>query len=352
MKQLLLTVFTLVSSAALAAQPKHLGTRGQQQMAFEWNRTHAVPMIATGWDVKKPFSEVEKTGYVAISSADNFELPQLREAIAKNLPADATLIVFIGDTSEASALKSQYGKYLGDRLKFLVVPQDYNSDTIWARDSLPFPVYMQTGMGLVDSLYPQSFEPDKAFGQAFSMPLQSTHQYFRGGNLLFDLDSNCFSENVNETAGLDDPDSYLKQNFGCKSVTLLNHRGGIGDIDERIKFLTGKDVLTDDPVYASLLKGKGYTIHMIPSTGADDETYMNTLLVNGTIFVPQMGISSDQSALDAYQALGFKPVGVYTKTMATEGSGNIHCVTMNYPPGAFVASPLGADFIQFASALH
>jgi hypothetical protein len=143
------------------------------------------------------------------------------------------------------------------------------------------------------------------------------------------MNSNCFSENVNETAALDDAQAYFTQFFGCATVNLLNHEGGIGDIDERIKFLTGKDALTDDSKYAEMLKGKGYTVHMIPSTGADNMTYMNTLYVNGTIFVPQMGIDADQSALDAYKALGMNPVGVYTKSMAVDGDGNIHCVTMS-----------------------
>jgi hypothetical protein len=300
--------------------------------------------------VKKPFSEIEQTGYVAISSADNFELPQLREAIAKNLPSDASLVIFVASSSEVAALKSQFGQYLGDRLKFLVTPQDFGADPIWARDSLPFPVHLQAGMGLVDSIYPQDFEPDQAFATALSMAKVKTGEYFRGGNLLFDLQGNCFSENVNETAGLNDPETYLKQYFGCSSVTLLDQQGGIGDIDERIKFLSGNDVLTDDTIYAALLQNKGYNVHMIPSTGYGNETYMNTLIVNGTIFVPQMGIDRDQSALDAYKALGFKPVGVYTKDMADQGAGNIHCVTMNYPPGSFVASLHGGDFVEFASS--
>lgn len=75
---------------------------------------------------------------------------------------------------------------------------------------------------------------------------------------------------------------------------------------------------------------------------------MNALVVNGTAFVPQMGLSSDARALDAYRAVGLKPVGVYTKDLADYGEGNIHCVTMNYPKGTFTESTLGPEFVEFA----
>jgi len=350
MKQLALVVLIMSSFSAFAAN-KHLGTPEQQRQAIEWNQDFMKPMSTTtgNWTAVRPFSEIETTGYVAIAGDDDFEMPDLRLAIAQNLPADASLIVYVANQSDAAPIKAKLGQYLGDRLKFLVVPESQRSDPIWARDSLPFPVYTSaTTMGLVDSIYPQSFEPDAAVDRALgNVPMVSTHQYFRGGNLLYDLDGNCFSEDVNETAGLQDPQQYFTQYYGCKTVTLLDQEGGIGDIDERIKFLSGKVALTDDDVYAKLLAGKGYQVSRIPSTGADDETYMNTLVVNGTIFVPQMGIKADQDALDAYTKLGFKAVGVYTKELAVEGDGNIHCVTMNYPPGVFSPSVRGGDFVEF-----
>jgi hypothetical protein len=287
---------------------------------------------------------------VAVSGDNDFELADMRIVIAKNLPDGVTLIVYIEDQDQATALKSALGGMLQDRLKFVVVPTTYDSDPIWARDALPFPVHLKDGsFGLVDSIYPQDFEPDSAIGHSLSLPLVKTGQEFRGGNLLFDKAGNCFSENVNETAGLQDPEKYLKNYFGCQTVTLLKQRGGIGDIDERIKFLDGNVALTDDDDYAGILQGKGYQVQRIPSTGLDGETYMNTLYVNGTVFVPQMGIDRDKDAVAAYAALGMKAVGIYTKQLADQGLGNIHCTTMNYPQGTFTASLRGADFVEFAA---
>ncbi len=345
------------SSSLFAAEPgtlpfsKHGGTDAQLKRAVEWNRSHRLYPRAD-WNVQRPFSEIEQTGYVALSAEDEFELSDLRLAVAKNLPEGVDLIVYVTDPSQVSGVQSDLGQYLGDRLKFLTVPD--GADVIWARDSLPFPVYLNpaagaatASFGLVDSIYTQDFEPDSVFAQAFSLPMTSTNTVFRGGSLLFDLQANCYAENAREVQAMQDPQTFFKTYFGCATVTILDHEGGIGDIDERLKFLTGNEVLTDNDSYATILKGKGYDVHMIPTTGADFETYMNTLLVNGTLFVPQMGISADQDAINAYQALGFKAIGVNTKTMADDGQGNIHCVTMNYPQSAFTPNSKDPRFVEF-----
>lgn len=358
MLRMISLLITLAATSTVQARVNFtkLGTPEQQLQAYQHNKTVSArqrlsQMGKQNWDVTKPFSEIETTGFVAISGDDSLDLPRLREAIAKNLPPNVTMIIYIENAREAAALKSQYGKYLNDdQLKFLVVPMSYWSNPIWGRDSLPFPVYLQNkAVGLVDSGYPQNFEPDPAFEQALGLPMTDSGYVFRGGNLLFDLEANCWAENANEILGVDDPDSFFKENFGCKTVNMLPQDSGIGDIDERIKFLTGKEALTDSNSYAQKLRAKGYNVRMIPRINAEFETYMNTLVVNGTIFVPQMGISSDQAALDAYRAIGFTPVGVFTKNLADDGHGNIHCTTMNYPPGAFTQSKRGYDFVEFAN---
>ena len=357
MRFLKFAIFSLVMTGAQAhaeklARPSHLSTPAQREVARQWNRSFRQPLEGKAWPVARPFREAEVSGYVAIAGDSNYELPALREAIAKNLPANATMVIYIAAAGAAADLKAQYGKYLGDRLKFLVVPEDSGADPIWARDSLPFPVYLnsqegKTSAGLVDSIYPQNFEPDGAFAKALELPMVATNQYYRGGNLQIDSQSNCIAENASEVADLKDPQTFFKQYFGCASVNLLKQEGGIGDIDERLKFLDGMMALTDNANYAAQLTQLGYTVVRIPSIDAEYETYMNTLLVNGTVFVPQMGLDSDKDALQAYEALGLKAVGVKTKALADEGLGNIHCVTMNYPPGVFTASVRGADFLEF-----
>jgi hypothetical protein len=348
----ILLVLFMNQNYLLADEPvafSHLGTLSQQQRAMTWNRAHG--NVRTHWSALRPFSEIENTGFVAISAKDEYELSDLRTAIAQNLPDGVSLVVSVTSQDEVAPVQSALGQYLtSDRLKFLMVPS--TGDPVWSRDSFPFPVYLSASpasFGLVASIYPQNFDPNQAVDNALGLPMTNTNQEFRGGNLLFDLKGNCFSENVNEVASLTDPESFFKQYFGCSTVTLLQQEGGIGDIDERLKFLSGNIALTDNATYQSQLAQKGYDVKMIPTTGNDMETYMNTLVVNGTIFVPQMGISSDADAVQAYTNLGFKAVGVYTKDLAVIDQGNIHCLTMNYPPGAFVASGASHSFVKFSA---
>ena len=327
-----------------------LGSPVQQARAEKWNREHA-SRSQPNWNVKRPFSEIERTGYVVTNSDDAYEMDDLRRAIAQNLPDGVTFVLYVRGKWMVDGLRQRYGGALGDRLKFVTVPDYGNS--VWGRDSLPFPVILNSKegdrgvFGLVGSIYPQEFDPNDSVAGALSLPMMKTQKYFRGGNLLFDLEGNCFAEEANELTWMGDPTAFLTDYFGCATVTLLPHRGGIGDIDERLKLLEGKKAITDDDSYEQVLRSKGYEVFRVPPTGMAFETYMNTLLVNGTLFVPQMGLESDSRAVAAYEQLGFKTVPVYTKQLADQGKGNIHCVTMNYPEGAFVPSPLGRDFLEF-----
>jgi hypothetical protein len=339
-------VLMIFFSFSAHAEYSHLGSEAEQRAAESWNKNHPHPNHLD-WKVLRPFGEAEKTGFVAITAENNFELPALREAIAKNLPPDVTLVVYVTTAQQAAGVQKVLGAFLNsDRLKFLKVPA--TGDRLWARDALPFPVYFAPGstFGLVASRYPQNFDPNPAVADAFGLPMVRTQQFFRGGNLLFDVDAHCFAENVNEVAYLKQPSRFFKDYFGCASITLLKHEGGIGDIDERIKILNDHRVLTDNDNYARIFQGLGYDVRRIPSTGFNGETYMNTLLVNGTIFVPQMGLASDSAAVRSYRDLGFTAVPVFTKSLADRGDGNIHCVTMNYPPGTFRASTEGDNFIE------
>lgn len=343
----------------------HEGDAAAQMRARDWNRSHALSVPSRGFpagtpgEVLRPFSEVEKTGYVVIDSGDPFELPSLRAAIARNLPSDVTLVVTVPSISRIPALRAALGPDLGTRLKFLKVPAGGNSN--WTRDSMPFPVFLKPRAGvveppqalawaLVDSIYPQDYEPDAALAAAFEAPLIRTETYFRGGNLLFDASLNCFAEKAREVAAMPDPETFYKTFFNCATVTVLEHRGGIGDIDERLKFLPDGRVLTDDASYAEILRARGYDVRMIPRAGGTYRTYLNTLYVNGTVFVPQMGTAADPDAMEAYRQLGLAPVGVLTPHLADFGHGNIHCLTMNYPEGTFVSSPRGDDFLEFSGA--
>lgn len=356
------------ANASASGAGRQLGTLLDQRRASEWNQEHSSragesspapeegllssfgPSLP-GWPVLSPFSEAELTGYVVISDAQAWEMEALRDAIAANLPRTATLVIYVISENEVAAIQARYpALFAAGRLKFLLVPN--GQDTLWARDSLPVPVYLRspqggTALGLVDSIYPQHFEPGEAVARAFEAPRIQTHLYFRGGNLLSDPDGNCFAERALELAQIANPTAFLTRYFGCGHVTVLEQEGGIGDIDERIKFLSGRRALTDNENYARILRSQGYQVFMMPRTGMPYETYLNSLLVNDTVFVPQMGLPQDKAALEVYRQQGLNAIPVHTKELADIGNGNIHCVTMNYPYGTFVSKIRNKAMLSF-----
>jgi len=61
------------------------------------------------------------------------------------------------------------------------------------------------------------------------------------------------------------------------------------------------------------------------------ETYANSLLINGTLFLPIFEQPNDKEAIRIYENLGLKVIPIETKKLSNQGSGSIHCITMTYP---------------------
>ncbi|MEF9925705.1 MAG: agmatine deiminase family protein, partial [Raoultibacter sp.] len=69
-------------------------------------------------------------------------------------------------------------------------------------------------------------------------------------------------------------------------------------------------------------------------------SYMNFLIVNGGVIVPQYGDENDALAVEQIQAAfdeawgagAYKAVGVKTEQVVF-GGGNIHCITQQEPAG-------------------
>ena len=90
-------------------------------------------------------------------------------------------------------------------------------------------------------------------------------------------------------------------------------------------------ILTDNKKYADLLKKKGFDIILLPKLKTLYETYVNSLFINGTVFVPIFDEESDKKAIEVYESLGWNVVPINTKTLSNNGKGSIHCITMTYP---------------------
>jgi len=183
---------------------------------------------------------------------------------------------------------------------------------------------------VVDAVYGHRFEPDAQIAQFFGAGLEKHQYYYEGGNYMANAAGDCIM--VNHGYHTQIPDSVFVGQYGCRQMIRLPFVDGIGHIDEHVRFVSEKVVVTDLKEYQDILQGKGFTVHMLPKPSGPYETYVNSLLMNDQIIVPVFGRSSDAQALAVYERLGLKASGADSRSLSNQGQGSVHCITMTYPP--------------------
>ncbi len=284
------------------------------------------------------FAEYQETGYLIFSSNYAFSSRNAKLTMAKHLPEGVQLVVFTGSNSsnEATRIKKEFSEVL-DESRITVVYMPGASRGFWARDSVPVPVFRRAAaenavevFTVVDARYSR-FEQDARFSNLFQAEMTQYNYYYEGGNFIANAKNECLI--VNKTATAKMPDSIFKDHYGCKVLTRLPHVKGIGHADESVKFIDDKTVLTDEVSYIPLLEDRGYKVIQLPRPNRHYETYVNSLLINGTIYVPIFDEEGDEQALQIYRDLGFdKVIGINTQVLSNQGLGSLHCITMGYPP--------------------
>jgi hypothetical protein len=290
----------------------------------------------------RPFSEVEEAGYLFFSADTSFSSLEAKRTMARHLPSGVTLVIFAEPYQDRDSILEDY-KGVIDFARVKVVQIRGTRRGFWARDGLPIPVWsLNKTMELVDARYYHGFEPDDLIGRAFQSPVRKHTYYFEGGNFMVNDEGVCVM--VDNDRAIDIPDGIFTDTYGCKNLIRLPFEKGIGHVDESVRFLASKIVLTDSPTYATRLRQAGLDVRMLPRPRGQYETYVNALLVNGTVFVPVYNQRNQQEALDAYRAAGMKVFPVETSTLSNDGLGSLHCITMTYPkvPFAQLLKMLGA----------
>ncbi len=281
----------------------------------------------------RPVSEVEEAGYLFFSSETPFNSAKAKRAMAQNLPAGVTLVIFTDPGEDAAEIKRSYQGFI-DPSRLKVVEIEDSGSGFWARDGLPIPVWSQArSLELVDARYYHGFEPDEIMGKWFKSPVRKHTYYFEGGNFMTNDEGVCVMVDNDRAESI--PDSVFTETYGCKNLIRLPFEKGIGHVDESVRFLTSKIVLTDSASYATRLRQEGLDVRMLPRPDRKYETYVNALLVNGTVFVPVYNEANQQEALDVYAAAGMKVVPIETSALSNNGLGSIHCITMTYPKVPF-----------------
>jgi hypothetical protein len=330
---------------AQAAPLKHYDLTKKEVQAIrrrhlQLNKT-AAPM-ATMPVPLRPISEVEEAGYLFFSADTPFDSAEAKRIMARNLPAGVTLVIFADVYEDRQTVLDEY-KGLIDPARIKVVQIPDTGRGFWARDGLPIPVWAKDKtMELVDARYYHGFEPDDIMAGWFHSPVFKHSYYFEGGNFMTNDEGACLIVDNDRAETI--PDAIFTGMYGCKKLVRLPFEKGIGHADESVRFLTSKIVLTDSPTYAARLRQEGFDARMLPRPNREYETYVNALLVNGTVFVPVYNERNQQEALDVYKAAGMNVVPIESLSLSNNGLGSIHCITITYPKVPFqqVLDMLGA----------
>lgn len=185
---------------------------------------------------------------------------------------------------------------------------------------------------------------DARVGQLFAARVVRHKYQFEGGNFMANHLGGCFIVRTRLSDKIAN-DVFTNQ-YGCRNLTRLPKRGGIGHVDERARFVDAATIVTDTPEYEPVFTSRGFRTVRLPGPAGKYGTYVNALFVNRRVFVPQFGLASDEEAVRIYRDLGLTVVGLDSRALSSRGQGSIHCLAKNYPrvPLAGPASGGGRAF--------
>lgn len=334
-------LFLIFAAFTAVAQPQDSGPMGIiQKRASEretaesilWNqgaRSQGVIGVTKG--LQRPVEDYADFGFVLMSAETSGiqEARDLRRIIAQNLPQGVFLVIL---TSEEylEETRRTYSQWISQERLILATHPTYRNG-FWARDSFPVPVYVDDReVGLVAARYFRNFDGHSAISSSVGNRNLFPKEFrFVGGNLLADHEGNCFVVASSRMFGLTGDE--VAANYGCKTMEVLPYRAGIGDVDEVVKPLPGKRMITNESSYIPRLKELGYQITVLPDLAERYRTYVNSLVVNNFVFMPVYGVPEDQEATKVYEGLGFRVVPIPSNTLSDRLQGSIHCQTMAYP---------------------
>jgi len=317
-----------LSKADLIDKYRHEPTKEELQRALSapLSADSDLSGKAVDW---RPAPEISDYKFVLLSSEAGFsEAANLRYTIAKNLPEGVKLVLLVSN-SNAEQVKRTYSQYISpDRL---ILAKDSGIEGgFWARDSFPYPVINGQGqLSLVGAKYYRTFRSSPAIASSLGVNMSRQNFTFVGGNLMADENGVCFT--IDSYRRFTTTENDLLNVYGCKSVHVLRRYSGIGDVDEVVKTLGNNVILTNTPEYVNDFKAWGYNVVMIPAVPNSYRTYVNSLVVGKTVFMPTYGISADAQAKKVYEDLGYTVVGIPSNTLSDDMHGSVHCQTMAYP---------------------
>lgn len=296
-----------------------------------------VTFSAPSYAKLRPFAEYETVKFVAMSAAFDYQTLQIKRAILSNLPEGVQALVYSPTEAEWETFQRETSDLPAS--SFIHLPIRIHGEALWSRDSAPYPLIENGNLVLVNAPYYEGFEPDSFFASALNAELRNHKYYFEHGNFTANRKGLCLV--VLDNFANQIPDSEFQNSYGCTQVERFPFIAGIGHVDEVIKFLSDDVVITDQPSFVERLENLGLKVTLLPKAETPSElvrrgvmpqrTYINSLLVNGTAFVPVYGLDSDALAIEEYRKQGLKVIPIDTTYTSDYGGGSLHCSTMTYP---------------------
>jgi Porphyromonas-type peptidyl-arginine deiminase len=326
------TIVSLFLSFNAFAQLSHQATPEELQKIYahpKYSETRSYTMDTPEW---QPTMDVAKFKYVLVSGRPtNNEALHLKYTIARNLPQGMKMVVLTTPDS-VEKYKADYAKLIAaDKIVFAA--SNYADGGTWARDAFPVPAVDKLGRTtLIGAQYFRTFDGNGSIASSINFDIKQFQFVFVGGNILADENGVCFV--IDSSRMFNTTEDDLKSAYGCKNIHAMKHISGIGDVDEVLKPVGNNTILTNTPEYVNQLKSWGYKVVSLPvakSPSYPNRTYANSLVLNGTVFMPSYGLTSDAQAASVYESLGFKVIQIPSSELSDSYSGSVHCQTMAYP---------------------
>jgi len=340
-----LSLLVMGSSAWADSEPKKIPNiippRAEVQTFEHYNeslieRFNSLKFTGVHPHVSRPFAEYEPTSLVVFNGdIGSDDVRAIKTQIARYLPSDVSLLVLAWNDVSKRLAEESFGRFI-DPHRFQVDVHEGSNSTgaFWFRDSGPIPLWGLTDSrdltrAAMDVRNWHGYEPDSWFSPLIDAiyidPKPSNWLSFQGGNFMADTKGNCFAI-VGQMY-----EQYFSYFYGCKTLTALPYAHGIGHVDEVAKLLSDDLVVTDVPEYVPIFEAMGYAVRLLPRPEMSYGTYINSLIVNGTVFLPIYQEATDQEVIKVYESAGFKVVPLDSRRLSSTGHGTIHCITMSYP---------------------
>ena len=322
----------LLGSTGWAATSRKVSTKAataaEMELATKWNANVLNVRGQEDKSPERPVAEYSQFKYLLMTGSTMFSSDDFKTKIAQNLPADMSLVILVQPGEEAATRRKFSPMLSADRL--IIATHNTAPEGFWSRDSFPYPVYMdnEKNVRLVWARYFRNFQAGYELAKTVKASVRKETYYFVGGNMMADDEGRCLVVQSDRLFGL--TDTILQQAYGCKSVHRFEYLEGIGDVDEVIKVLPNRQALTTISSYVPKLQEMGYEVGLLPRL-RNYRTYANSVILNGTVFMPSYGVATDEQAKKVYESFGYTVVMADSEMLSTRGLGSFHCTTMAYP---------------------